>query len=252
MGASANTQAPNFHTQTLPALAQPHKLDRHQESAPVRDVPSPLPPSRAPTFRLAPGCQTRQCTNRDRQRGFCARQVIRVVGKIVILVTNRIGSTAAALLFLGCLVTLTSAFNLPNRSPVLSSQLAFFRTTARPGQQHTMLTLADRVAYQRAIEEVYWRHRIWPKERPDAKPSLDEMMPPEQLEKKVEEYLRASQALQDYWQKPISAEQLQAEMERMAQHTKQPEVLHELFKALGNDPFVIAECLAGRRYRSVC
>jgi hypothetical protein len=33
-------------------------------------------------------------------------------------------------------------------------------------------------------------------------------------------------------------------MERMAQHTKQPEVLRELFDALGNDPFVIAECLA--------
>ena len=30
----------------------------------------------------------------------------------------------------------------------------------------------------------------------------------------------------------------------MAKHTKQPEVLQELFEALGNDPFVIAECLA--------
>ena len=43
---------------------------------------------------------------------------------------------------------------------------------------------ADRVAYQRAIEEVYWRHRIWPKERPDPKPSLDEVMPPAQLNRK--------------------------------------------------------------------
>ena len=30
----------------------------------------------------------------------------------------------------------------------------------------------------------------------------------------------------------------------MARHTKQPEVLRELFEALGNDPAVIAECLA--------
>jgi hypothetical protein len=105
-------------------------------------------------------------------------------------------------------------------------------------------SLADRVAYQRAIEEVYWRHRIWPKERPDPKPSLDEVMPPAQLEQKVEDYPRNSQALEDYWQEPVSSEQLQAEMERMAQHTKQPEVLRELFAALGNDPFVIAECLA--------
>src|SRR5262249_10147313 len=53
-----------------------------------------------------------------------------------------------------------------------------------------------------------------------------------------------SQALADYWQQPITADQLQAEMDRMAQHIKQPEVLRELFAALGNDPFVIAECLA--------
>ena len=33
-------------------------------------------------------------------------------------------------------------------------------------------------------------------------------------------------------------------MERMAQNTKQPEVLRELFEALGQNPFVIAECLA--------
>jgi N-acetylneuraminic acid mutarotase len=151
---------------------------------------------------------------------------------------------AAALLFLGCLVTLTSAFNLPNKSPALSSQLAFLRTTAKPVQQHTMLTFADRVAYQRAIEEVYWRHRIWPKENPDLKPSLDAVMSQAQIEKKVEDYLRNSQALEDYWQRPITPDQLQAEMERIASHTKQPAVLREIFAALGNDPFVIAECLA--------
>ena len=65
-----------------------------------------------------------------------------------------------------------------------------------------------------------------------------------QLEKKVKDYLRNSQALEDYWQRPITADQLQAEMDRMATHTKQPEVLQELFEALGNDPFIIAECLA--------
>ena len=33
-------------------------------------------------------------------------------------------------------------------------------------------------------------------------------------------------------------------MDRMAENTKQPQVLRELFDALGNDPFLIAECLA--------
>jgi N-acetylneuraminic acid mutarotase len=177
-------------------------------------------------------------------RGFSAGQVNRVFGKIVTPVKNRIRRMSAALLVLGCVVALTSASNLPNRSPDLSPRLASLRTAAKSAQERRMLTLADRIAYQRAIEEVYWRHRIWPKERPDPKPSLDQVMPSAQLEKKVEDYLRNSQALDDYWKEPLSAEQLQAEMERMAQHTKQPEVLRELFAALGNDPFVIAECLA--------
>ena len=104
--------------------------------------------------------------------------------------------------------------------------------------------MSERVAYQRAIEEVYWRHRIWPAERADPKPPLDAVMSQAQLEEKVEEYLCNSQALEDYWQRPLTAEDLQAEMDRMARNTKQPEVLRELFEALGNDPFVIAECLA--------
>ena len=106
------------------------------------------------------------------------------------------------------------------------------------------LSFAERVTYQRAIEDVYWRHRIWPKERPDPKPPLDAVMSQAQLENKVADYLRKSQALADHWQRPITAEQLQGEMDRMAKHTKQPEMLRELFQALGNDPFVIAECLA--------
>src|SRR5207302_1032142 len=112
------------------------------------------------------------------------------------------------------------------------------------GRLDRTLTFAERVAYQYAIEEVYWRHRIWPKQRPDPKPSLDAVMSQAQLEKKVTDYLRKSWALEDYWQRPITAEQLQAEMNRMAKNTKQPDVLRELFAALGNDPFVIAECLA--------
>jgi N-acetylneuraminic acid mutarotase len=157
---------------------------------------------------------------------------------------NKIRYGAAALLFLISLVTLASAFNLPNKSSSLSPRLASLPTTVKSAQHHTTLTFADRVAYQRAIEEVYWRHRIWPKERRDPKPPLDKVMSRAQIEKKVQDYLRDSQTLEDYWQRPITPDQLQAEMERIASHTKQPAVLREIFAALGNDPFVIAECLA--------
>src|SRR5437870_3220465 len=160
------------------------------------------------------------------------------------------------LLFVGLVVVvaLSAAINMPNPASKFSTwqdNLAFVKVresassvAASATRKNQTLTFADRVAYQRAIEEVYWRHRIWPKERPDPKPSLEAVMSQAQLEKKVEDYLRKSQALKDYWQRPITAKQLQAEMERMAQHTKQPEVLRELFEALGNDSFIIAECLA--------
>jgi hypothetical protein len=113
-----------------------------------------------------------------------------------------------------------------------------------PGRAQRTLTFEERVSYQRAIEGVYWRHRIWPKENPNPKPSLDAVMSQAQLEEKVKDYLRNSQALEDNWQRPITAKQLQDEIDRIAKNTKQPEVLEELFEALGNDPFVIAECLA--------
>jgi hypothetical protein len=122
--------------------------------------------------------------------------------------------------------------------------LAFLGSGPTASVFQRTLTFAQRVAYQRAIEEVYWHHRIWPKENLNPKPSLDAVMSQAQLENKVADYLRNSRALEDKWQKPITGERLQAEMDRMARDTKQPEVLRELFEALGNDPLLIAECLA--------
>jgi N-acetylneuraminic acid mutarotase len=163
--------------------------------------------------------------------------------------------TVAALLLSCVTIGLSSAINVTNDTPEASASEhnTAFGVNAHEGaasaeasaiQRTSTLTFEERVPYQRAIEEVYWHHRLWPKERPDPKPPLDAVMSQEQLENKVADYLRNSQTLEDYWRQPITAEQLQTEMDRMAQHTKQPEILRELFAALGNDPLVIAECLA--------
>ena len=82
-----------------------------------------------------------------------------------------------------------------------NSLLAFWRSEAPTNVSKKTLTFSERVAYQRAIEEVYWRHRIWPKERPDPKPSLDAVISQAQLEKKVQVYLGDSQMLEDYRQR---------------------------------------------------
>ena len=42
-------------------------------------------------------------------------------------------------------------------------------------------SLDERVAAQRAIEEVYWKHRIWPESNPTPKPPLSEVMPDEAI-----------------------------------------------------------------------
>jgi N-acetylneuraminic acid mutarotase len=143
-----------------------------------------------------------------------------------------------AFMLLSLLTVCAVPFVLGQRNSANQFQKAEFPSAKRT------LTFAERVAYQQAIEEVYWRHRIWPKENANPKPNLDQVMSASEIQKRVEDYLRKSQVLEDYWQRPITAEQLQFEMDRMAKQTRQPEMLRELFQALGNDPFVTAECLA--------
>ena len=153
---------------------------------------------------------------------------------------KRKGTTQSAFLNPRALVSLLCSIAVA-ALVLRGTMLAFSHSEMPTSVSQRALTFVERVAYQRAIEDIYWRHRIWP--RPDPKPSLDAVMSQAQLEKKVEDYLGKSQALENQWQRPITAEQLQAEMDRIARNTKQPDVLQELFEALGNDPFVIAECL---------
>jgi hypothetical protein len=136
-------------------------------------------------------------------------------------------------------IAASSASNSPNRWQRSTGTTGAYDTTGKTSSQPRTFSFAERVAFQRAIEDVYWRHRIWPKENPAPKPSLDAVMSQEHLENKVTGYLRDSLMVQEHWHRPITAEQLQAEMDRLAQNTKQPEVLRELFEALGNDPLTL-------------
>ena len=105
------------------------------------------------------------------------------------------------------------------------------------------ISLGDRIACQTAIEEVYWRHRIAPGEN-TPKPSFNDAVPQEVIQRKAEDAILKSLALERYWGVTITGAQLQAELDRMAANSKSPDVLAELFAAVGNDPQVAAECLA--------
>jgi Kelch motif protein len=106
------------------------------------------------------------------------------------------------------------------------------------------ITLDDRIEAQRRIEQVYWNHRVWPETNTSAKPRLSQVVGDDALRAKVEDSLRKSAALETLWQRPVTSFQLQAELDRLSRDTQAPELLRELYAALGNDPALIAETLA--------
>ena len=99
------------------------------------------------------------------------------------------------------------------------------------------LTFEDRVKAQEAIERVYYSHLT------DAIKPFEEVVPRKVLEDKVRTYLKESLALERFWKTPVTEEMLRRELERMAQRTRMPDRLRELYAALGNDSFLVQECL---------
>ena len=95
-----------------------------------------------------------------------------------------------------------------------------------------------------AIEEVLWNHRTWPAENHGPKPVFDRVAAAAALEPRVEDALRQSSALAKLYGQLVTREMLQAELDRMAKESRQPEVLRDIFAALDNDPAQLAECLA--------
>ncbi|MEK8032292.1 Ig-like domain-containing protein [Ideonella sp. DXS29W] len=105
------------------------------------------------------------------------------------------------------------------------------------------LSLEDRWACHTAVEQVYWRHRVVPGQVEPGQP-FEQAVPSAVIRRKAEDALRKTAALAHWWHTEITAEQLQAELDRMAASSQSPQVLAELFAALGHDPVLAAECIA--------
>ena len=103
--------------------------------------------------------------------------------------------------------------------------------------------MAERIGYATKLERVLDAHRVWPAENPGARPSFDGSARGGRIAARVELYLRKSAALEAYWQRPVTERQLQIEVERMAKSSRDPALLRELFAALDDDPYLIAECI---------
>ncbi|MEJ5166101.1 MAG: kelch repeat-containing protein [Thermoanaerobaculia bacterium] len=102
-----------------------------------------------------------------------------------------------------------------------------------PADQFKKLSLEERAKYKMKIEEVYQRIRTEGKN--SSLPDLNF------FKQEAEKDLKYSNALKIYFNFEIKQENLQAELERMAKNSKQPEVLRKIFEALNNDPELIAE-----------
>ena len=106
------------------------------------------------------------------------------------------------------------------------------------------LSFEERLSGHRAIEQVYWKNRIWPKGNPSPKPAFETMLPEDELRARVVDLQRLSSALEVFWHRPITDEDLQGEIDRMVRDTAWPTMLEELFEMLGRDPVLVSECLA--------
>ena len=101
------------------------------------------------------------------------------------------------------------------------------------------LTLEARVRCQESLERVYWRHRS---SNPES--SFAQVLPQDLLRQRAEDVVLKTAALRELWQVTVSPQQVQAELDRMAAHSQSPARLSELFAALGDDPTLVAECIA--------
>jgi hypothetical protein len=101
------------------------------------------------------------------------------------------------------------------------------------------LTLDERIRCQEALERVDWTHRSKGQGR-----SFEQAVPRTVLRRSAEDAVLKTEVLRRFWGVTITPERLQAELDRMAAHSKAPARLGELFAALGDDPVKAAECLA--------
>jgi N-acetylneuraminic acid mutarotase len=136
---------------------------------------------------------------------------------------------------------------MSRRLPSLAILIALALPASRASAAATgpgPLTREERIACRTAVEEVYWQHRIWPAQNPGAKPPLAAVLPAAAVERQVERTLRLSSALDSEWRRPVTGRELRAELARIWRDTRDPELLRDLSRALGDEPYLLAECLA--------
>jgi len=133
-----------------------------------------------------------------------------------------------------------SGFNLPasgRRKPVLSRHcllaLALLLLAAKASEAPDDFTAlcADRTA----VEQVYYQHRL------GNKPPFAQLLPPAAIQKLVRQDLQKEAVLKKVYGFEITPAQIDAEVRRINDTSRAPDILADLKAALGNDPARFAQ-----------
>lgn len=94
------------------------------------------------------------------------------------------------------------------------------------------------------IQEFKWSKSLWPKENKKSKPSFGEVVNLESIAQKINNRLKMQWLLSDKFNIDITPAMLQHDLNRMANNTKDPDGLEELFQLFENNPQTIAQCVS--------
>src|SRR5258708_7366702 len=134
---------------------------------------------------------------------------------------------------------------VPLRSaPRARLPLTFLALLAIAAHAGAAMTLDERIACREKVEDVYWAHRLWPKENQGQKPAREAVAPHATIAARVEESLRYETAIGELWQEALSPQVIQAEMDREARATPDPPLLPRLWAAPPHQPPRVARCPA--------
>ena len=115
--------------------------------------------------------------------------------------------------------------------------LTFVTSGVLAEESAPVLSFAQRVEAERAIQRVYHAHRIGETR------GFEDAMPPNAIERRILRTLRESDALERFWSRTITAGALRRELQRIARDTRFPGRLEEVYAALDHDPILIQEAL---------
>ena len=100
------------------------------------------------------------------------------------------------------------------------------------------------VACQIIIEDFNWSHRIWPEQNLTKKPPREQLISNEEIYAQTVEMFKMESALANLYGIKITNNMLQTDLNRMAENTKDPKRLEQLFLILDNNPDMISNCVS--------